>query len=140
MRLLWLIVVIAASGNAAARADPKTTWPTHGWEAKDPADLGLDQARLEDARTYGLRAGGAGLITRFGWRALAWGDIQTTYDLKSTTKSIGVMALGLAVDDRLMLLSDRARLHLPEIGVPPAENGALTPNAPRCGWSWPTQP
>jgi len=43
-----------------------------------------------------LTGEGSGLITRHGRVVLAWGDPKKRYDLKSSTKSIGVTALGLA--------------------------------------------
>src|SRR5262249_43136963 len=44
------------------------------------------------------------------------------YDLKSSTKSIGVTALGLAIQDGKVQLEDRARRHYPDLGVPPEDN------------------
>jgi CubicO group peptidase (beta-lactamase class C family) len=44
--------------------------------------------------------------------------------LKSTTKSISITALGLAIKDGLMNLSDQAQQHHPGIGVPPKSNSA----------------
>jgi len=51
-----------------------------------------------------------------------WGDTAARYDLKSATKAIGTIALGLAVDDGRLKLSDTAQLHLPSLGVPPNRN------------------
>ena len=53
---------------------------------------------------------------------MAWGDAGTRYDLKSTTKSFGSIALGLAVRDGKLRLEDKARRHHPALGVPPEEN------------------
>ena len=53
-----------------------------------------------------------------------WGDTAQRYDLKSTTKSIGGMALGLALGDNLLQLVDLANTHLATIGVPPVTNRA----------------
>ena len=44
------------------------------------------------------------------------------YDLKSTTKSFGSIALGLAIKDGKLRLEDKAKRHHPTLGVPPEEN------------------
>lgn len=69
------------------------------WKRAAPADVGMDEAKLNQARAYALSAGGSGIITRGGVAVMTWGDQKRRYDLKSTTKSIGVTALGLALGD-----------------------------------------
>jgi CubicO group peptidase (beta-lactamase class C family) len=73
-------------------------------------------------RDYALTGGGSGYVTRHGKLALAWGDRQKRYDLKSSTKSIGVTALGLAIADGKLALSDLVRDRHPTFGVPPESN------------------
>ncbi len=53
---------------------------------------------------------------------LSWGDLAQRYDLKSTTKSFGAAALGLAVQDGKIRLEDPARRHHPALGTPPESN------------------
>ena len=53
---------------------------------------------------------------------MAWGDPTERYDLKSTTKSFGSIALGLALKDGKLRLDDKATRHHPQLGVPPEEN------------------
>jgi CubicO group peptidase (beta-lactamase class C family) len=84
--------------------------------------MGMDKAKLRQARQYALTGGGAGYITRHGKLVVSWGDPKKIYDLKSTTKSIGVTALGLAVKDRKIKLTDKAQDHHPQFGIPPQEN------------------
>lgn len=105
-------------------ADAETD-PNHGWTRTDPANVSMDAALLEQAKTYsltggvgGLNQGGSGVVIRYGKLVYSWGDIDERYDLKSTTKSIGGMALGLAIDDNRLGLRDSARTHFPSIGVP----------------------
>src|SRR5262249_36184582 len=62
---------------------------------------------------------GSGMIVRHGRIVHTWGDINTRYDLKSTTKSMGGLALALAIDDGKLTLSDKAQTHLPNIGLDP---------------------
>ena len=66
--------------------------------------------------------GGSGFITRRGRVVYTWGDTTLRYDLKSATKSIGSIALGLALDDGRLRLTDLAQTHLPSLGVPPKRN------------------
>jgi Beta-lactamase len=50
------------------------------------------------------------------------GDQKERYDLKSTTKSIGITALALAIQDGKLKLSDKAHKLHPQFGTPPDEN------------------
>ena len=74
------------------------------------------------ARDYGLTGNGSGYITRHGKLVLAWGDPKKRYDLKSTTKSFGAAALGLAIKDGKLRLSDKARALHPFLGTPTEAN------------------
>jgi CubicO group peptidase (beta-lactamase class C family) len=87
------------------------------WPEADPPDVRLDAARLREARDYALTGGGSGIVTRHGRAVLRWGDQGRRYDLKSTTKSIGVTAVGLAMaDGRLTTLDVPARQFHPAFG------------------------
>ena len=93
-----------------------------GWETVTPQEMGLSLSQLEQARDYALIGGGSGCVIHQGKLVFSWGDQATRYDLKSTTKSIGVTALGLAIQDGLVNLADMARDHYDEIGIPPNED------------------
>jgi len=96
------------------------------WESATPQQVGMDESRLQQARDYALTGGGSGCIIRGGKLVMSWGGQTTRYDLKSTTKSIGVTVLGLAIEDGLMNLDDKAQDHYPDIGIPPnAGDGRL---------------
>jgi CubicO group peptidase (beta-lactamase class C family)/lysophospholipase L1-like esterase len=97
-------------------------YPGSAWITALPADMEMDQSLLEQARDYALTTGGAGMITRHGRQVFSWGDTTATYDVKSVTKSIGSMMLGLAVKDNLVDLADLAQSHYPAIGANPATN------------------
>ena len=122
-------MVTATDGGLSGQATVNITdtvipWPTLGWETATPAEMNMDETLLQLARDYALTAGGSGIITRSGKIVMSWGDLATRYALKSTTKSIGVTTLGLALHDGLLNLDDPAQLHLPEIGLPPVENAS----------------
>jgi CubicO group peptidase (beta-lactamase class C family) len=97
-------------------------WPGEEWATATPAEAGLDSVGLEAARDYARSAGGSGYITRGGRLVMAWGDAGQRYDLKSTTKSIGSLALGLALQDGKVRLEDPAQALHSEFGVPPEAN------------------
>lgn len=99
-------------------------WPAAEWTEASPTEAGLDAARLAQARDYALTADGSGCVVRGGRRVLAWGDTRLRYDLKSSTKSFGSIALGLAIKDGKVRLEDKARKFHPGLGTPPESNAA----------------
>lgn len=125
-----------------AEGTPEIAWPgadaeddpNHGWVAVAPADVGMDSARLQEAQTYALTGGGAGMVVRYGKLVHQWSDatsnpaqvidIDQKMDVKSTTKSMGGIALGIALDQGLITLGDLAKTHLPTLGNPPANDPA----------------
>ena len=102
-------------------------WPLPQWPRAEPADMGMDVSKLAAARDYALTGEGSGLITRHGRLVMSWGDSRKRYDLKSSTKSFGSVALGLAIKDGKLRLEDKAQQHHPELGLPPEANA-------RTGW------
>jgi CubicO group peptidase (beta-lactamase class C family) len=86
--------------------------------------MNMEAAKLDEARKYSLIGGGSGLIARSGRVVYTWGSASALYTVKSATKSIGGIALGLALDDGRLQLADRAQMHLSTIGVPPQGNVA----------------
>ncbi len=107
---------------AAQPAAAEEVWPMPRWERAEPATMGMDRARLAQVRNYALTGHGSGMIVRGGRLVLSWGDLQHRYDLKSSTKSFGATALGLAIRDGKIRLDDRARSVHPELGIPPDDN------------------
>ena len=82
----------------------------------------MDQAKLEATQRYAMQGGGSGCVIRGGKLVMAWGDQRKRYDLYSSTKSIGVTAIGLAIMDGKVRLDDKAQTYLPQVGVPPDSN------------------
>jgi CubicO group peptidase (beta-lactamase class C family) len=99
-------------------------FPTTTWATATPADMNMDAAKLDQARNYSLIGGGSGLVVRRGRAVYKWGDTDALYTVKSATKSIGGIALGLALDDGRLQLADSAQMHLSTVGVPPDSNTA----------------
>ena len=97
-------------------------WPLPEWKKAQPADVGMDESQLQKARKYALSGGGSGYVTRHGKLVMSWGDAGRRYGLKSTTKSIGVTALGLAIADGKIRLEDKVVRHHPTFAVPPESN------------------
>src|SRR5688500_3599614 len=117
-----LAAMLALAAGVSPAAGEETPFPTQGWPVKSPAELGLDEAKLAQARDYALTGGGSGYITRGGYLAMQWGDARQRYDLKSTTKSFGATALGIALLDGKIGLDDPASKHHGAFGVPPDSN------------------
>jgi CubicO group peptidase (beta-lactamase class C family) len=103
-------------------SDDPPVFPTNEWATATPAEMNMDVAKLDQARDYSLAGGGSGFITRRGRAVYTWGDTTLRYDLKSATKAIGSIALGLALDDGRLQLADPAQMHLVTLGVPPNRN------------------
>jgi CubicO group peptidase (beta-lactamase class C family) len=120
MRLVIVTVVLCFAATFAS-ADEET-WPIPKWTVAKPADVGMDEHKLAEAKKYALTGGGSGYITRHGKLVMSWGDLAKRYDLKSTTKSIGVTALGLAIKDGKIRLDDKAVTHHPNLAAKPASN------------------
>ena len=90
-----LFAVLSAHGLAA-----DVVWPLREWAKAAPADVGMGESPLKKARNYALTGGGSGYVIRHGKLVMSWGNPSRRYDLKSTTKSIGVTALGRAIADK----------------------------------------
>jgi hypothetical protein len=88
-----LAFCVLAPALSSAKNNP--AWPEKEWSHATSAEAGMDEARLTLVRDYALTGGGAGMITRHGRLVLAWGNMREQFDLKSSTKSFGSVALGL---------------------------------------------
>jgi CubicO group peptidase (beta-lactamase class C family) len=123
-RLAKALVLAGALALTAGPAYAKDAviYPGATWAKATPAEVGMDADTLAKARAYALTGGGSGYVTRHGKLVLSWGDPRRRYDLKSSTKSIGVTSLGLALADGKMALDDRAVKYQPSLGTPPASN------------------
>ncbi|MCX8154929.1 MAG: beta-lactamase family protein [Verrucomicrobiae bacterium] len=119
-RLRLASLLLLSAGLLPLLADP--LFPAASWPEATPAELGVAEAPLLAARDYALSAGGSGLVVHQGKVILKWGDPTALYDLKSTSKSIGCMVLGLALKDGKVTLDDPAIKHLPSFGTPPETN------------------
>lgn len=116
--MLFMFVTLL-SLSAIAEAE---VWPESKWVEANPEEAGMDKSKLMQARDYSLKGNGSGCIIRGGRKVMEWGDQKKRYDLKSTTKSIGVTALGLAIKDGKISLSDKAVNYHPSFGFPPESN------------------
>jgi CubicO group peptidase (beta-lactamase class C family) len=118
----WFALCLICAAFTNPLSFSAESWPGETWQSASAHDAGLDASKLEQARDYALTAGGSGYITRGGKLILAWGDPHQRYDLKSSTKSFGSIALGLAIKDGDARLSDKAIAIEPALGVPPESN------------------
>lgn len=123
-QICWAIAVWAIFSTEAAESKPNAgiRWPALKWERTTPEAAGMDQSQLQRAREYALTGEGSGYIVRGGSLVMEWGDPRRRYDLKSTTKSFGSIALGVAIKDGKVRLDAPARSYHPTLGVPPESN------------------
>jgi CubicO group peptidase (beta-lactamase class C family) len=112
-----IIVVVGAVGQGS------WVWPGEQWQRTAPQQVGMDGGTLEKAREYALAGGGSGYIIRHGRLVMQWGNPKQLCDLKSTTKSIGATAVGLALKDgKIGGLDEPANKYHRSFGVPPQSN------------------
>ena len=102
-----------------------------GWVTATPAEENMDSTKLDQAKTYSMTAGitgnEAGYIIRHGRLVYTWGNVTTKYEMKSTTKSMGGLALLLALDEGKLALSDKASAKLTVFGTDPlVDTSAVT--------------
>jgi CubicO group peptidase (beta-lactamase class C family) len=99
------------------------TWPDSKWEQVTPEQVGMDANILGKARDYALTGDGSGCITRHGRLVMQWGDQKHRYDLKSSTKAIGVTAVGLALKDgKIKSIQNQAKKYHSSLGIPLQSN------------------
>ena len=124
MNKIYLIsAVILCSCPSLLGQGETGVWPGLQWEQTTPEQVGMNRDVLQKACDYALTGDGSGCITRHGRLVMQWGDQKQRYDLKSSTKAIGVTAVGLALKDgKIENLQDPAKKYHPSLGVPPQSN------------------
>src|SRR5262249_12463302 len=101
-------LVVTVSDTPPTGADVFPTADTdqddlHGWtKVANAAEVGMTQGGLDDATAYATTVPtgvepGAGMIVRHGKLVHSWGDIDQKRGVKSVTKSMGGIVLGLAI-------------------------------------------
>jgi CubicO group peptidase (beta-lactamase class C family) len=130
-----LTVVVGAAAQVWPAADTNETDPFRGWAKVDASAVGMTQQGLNDAADFAQRVpatvldpvtqtttGGAGMIVRRGQLVHSWGDIDRRQSVKSVTKSMGGVVLGLAIDESRVTLARRGTEFIPTFGTPPDTN------------------
>lgn len=99
--LLWLLLAglswpaISPAGESVERS----VFPGDSWAGINPAEVGLNDARLDDIASY---LGGHGCIVRHGYLAHSWGNISQRGDVASACKPWYAHFLFRAVEDGLL--------------------------------------
>ena len=70
--------------TAVASALPAASWPGEQWPTTTPAQLGLDETKLAQARDYALTGEGSGCIIVQGKQVTSWGDQTALYENRLT--------------------------------------------------------
>ena len=121
--MIRMILISGAVTLMCSSAAGQEIWPGRQWDRAKPDQVGMDARLLGRARDYALTGDGSGCITRNGKLVMQWGDQKKRFDLKSTTKSIGVTAVALALKDgKFDSLQDPARRYHSDFGIPPESN------------------
>jgi CubicO group peptidase (beta-lactamase class C family) len=136
---LTVVVNPAPSGTVFwPGPDDDETDPDRGWLRATPEEAEMTLAKMQEAEAYAVSGGvsgqtidGAGMIVRGGRLVHSWAvgmtqgpnpvpsSIDARFAAQSATKSIGGIALGLAIDTRGVTLADRAVDRHASIGNPP---------------------
>lgn len=147
-----LLVVVATTALAAQK--PATYYPPRGqWEARSPASVGMDSAKLQQAidfalsnaatwdfdrdqaRTFGAplgpipkqRAGTNGIILRHGYIVAQFGDTRASDPVYSVAKSFLSTVAGVAVDRGLIKsVNDTVARYIRDGGYDSPQNGVIT--------------
>ncbi len=121
--IIVLVGGIVGSAYGVSENNRGAVWPGRKWERARPEEMGMDAAILRKGRDYALTGGGSGCVIRYGRCVMQWGDQTQRYDLKSTTKAIGITAVGLALKDgKINSLRDQAKKYHPSFGIQPESN------------------
>jgi len=127
---------VVVTVNAAGPPPVTVVWPAddddsdatfHGWAKVEAATVGMTQGGLDAAEDVAVAVptgvnAGSGMIVRHGQLVHLWGDIDQKLDMKSVTKSMGGVVLGLAIAQKGVLLTDTGIKYIPTFGTPPATN------------------
>jgi len=116
------VKLLLLSASLAAGLAGQTGGKQGDWRMARPEALGLDRERLETASGYASRAGGAGVVIYRGQAVHQWGDVHARHEIKSSTKSIGSLVLGLALRDGKVNLDDRLGRWMPEFLEPAGDS------------------
>jgi CubicO group peptidase (beta-lactamase class C family) len=121
--VLAAAIIVMVALPAGGQGSGEEIWPMSAWKQARPEEMGMDAEALEKAKDFALTGGGSGFITRSGRVVMRWGDQKRRYDLKSSTKAIGVTAVGLALKDgKFKGLDEPAKKYHPGLGLPPESN------------------
>jgi CubicO group peptidase (beta-lactamase class C family) len=134
------LTVVVSDGPGQAQvwpaADDDSDPVFHGWAKVEASTVGMTQGGLDDAAEFAQNilpgniapgttvAPGNGMIVRHGNLVHFWGDIDQRFEMKSVTKSMGGIVLGLALDENKVTLSGKGVDYMPTFGTPPAGNSA----------------
>ncbi len=99
--LLWCFVgvinpVMAATTYESTSGEDAVVFPGQHWEARTPAQVGLDAAKLDE---FAAAVGGRGCIVRNGYMVYSWGDIISKMDWASAKKPVMSTMLFFAVHE-----------------------------------------
>ena len=111
-------------GSAGRRARPGAQWAT-----TLPAAVSMDPTKTAAALSYGRVRAGSGNLIRAGKLVGSWGGQSTLHQVRSTTKSIGSILIGVAIKDKRITFDTK-----PNVRPQFCHAADLQPR-PRAGWT-----
>jgi CubicO group peptidase (beta-lactamase class C family) len=125
-----LVVTVGTTPPAAGvfpADDDDSDLQFHGWAKVEASSVGMNQGGLDEATRVATTVPtgvnpGSGMIVRHGQLVHSWGDIDQRLEVKSVTKSMGGVVLGLALAANKVTLSGKGVDYMPTFGTPPIEN------------------
>ena len=84
-------------------------FPGTDWETRTPEEMSLDRSKLEELTAFvNEKGGGDGCVVYKGYLVWTWGNIHSKGNIASCTKSFTSTVLGLAIEDGLCTLHQKA--------------------------------
>lgn len=120
--LAFAFVCASLSLSGFAQDLPAPVFPLGSWETRTPAELGMNELKLEEAKAYALTRNGAGMVVRNGYVVSTWGKTTDRFPVGSVTKAIGTLVLGYAVRSQGVSLDAKAQEYYFDFGTNPIEN------------------
>lgn len=97
-RRACLLTALAAPAALLLPDTAFAAFPSRSWPQKTPAQVGLDQARLDEFRT--TTGNMAGIVIRQGYDVCRWGNQAAAFDWASASKPVTALLLLFALKEK----------------------------------------
>jgi CubicO group peptidase (beta-lactamase class C family) len=107
LKIVWIFLIAAAilaSGWFQQEARSEVIFPHASWEHREPSELGLNKADLEQ---LAISLGGRGCVIKDGYVVITWGDQAEKGDWLSSAKPVLSTLLFFAIHEDLVKSVDQ---------------------------------